>query len=98
MFQDCSIDYKHDSLGANAVIIDIRYIMLHFINTRFKVSDQGVTDGYIILDDSSNTDKNVQIDNITTNGVIPTTLLNYNTLISTNSDGILSGVSDIRII
>ena len=98
MFQDCSIDYKHDSLVTNAVLIDIRYIMFHFINTRFKVSAQGVTDGYKILDDSTNTDLNVQIDNIVTNGVVPTTLLNYGTLISTDSSGVRSGVTDIRII
>ena len=98
MFQDCSIDYKHDSLGANAVIIDTRYVMFHFVNTRFKVSSQGVTDGYKILDDSTSTDLNVQIDNIVTNGVVPTTLLNYGTLISTDSSGIRSGVADIRII
>ena len=98
MFQDCSIDYKHDSLGASSVIMDTRYIMFHIINSRFKVSAQGVTDGYILLDDSTNTDKNVQIDNVVTNGVIPTTLLNYGVLISTDSSGIRSGFADIRII
>jgi hypothetical protein len=98
MFQDCSIDYRHDSLGANAVILDTRYVMFHFVNTRFKVSSQGVTDGYKVLDDSTSTDLNVQIDNIVTNGVVPTTLLNYGVLISTDSSGIRSGVTDIRII
>ena len=98
MFQDCSVNYKHDSLGASAVLIDIRYVMFHFINTRFKVSSQGVTDGYKILDDSTSTDLNVQIDNIVTNGVVPTNLLNYGTLISTDSSGIRSGIADIRII
>ena len=98
MFQDCSIDYKHDSLGASSVILDTRYAMFHLINTRIKVSTQGVTDGYILLDDSSNTDKNVQIDNVVTNAIIPTTLLNYGTAISSNSTGIRSGITDIRII
>ena len=98
MFQDCSMDYQHDSLGASSVIIDTRYIMFHIINSRFKVSAQGVTDGYILLDDSSNTDKNVQIDNVVTNAVIPTSLLNYGTAISSNSSGIRSGITDIRII
>lgn len=98
MFQDCSTNYKHDSLGANAVIMDTRYIMFHIINSRFKVSEQGVSDGYILLDDSSSTDKNVQIDNVVTNAVIPTALLNYGTAISSNSTGIRSGVTDIRII
>ena len=98
MFQDCSIDYKHDSLGANAVIMDTRYVMFHIINSRFKISSQGVTDGYILLDDSSNTDKNVQIDNVVTNAVIPTALLNYGTAISSNATGIRSGITDVRII
>ena len=98
MFQDCSIDYKHDSLGASSVILDTRYAMFHLINARIKVSTQGVTDGYILLDDSSNTDKNVQIDNVVTNAIIPTTLLNYGTAISSNSTGIRSGITDIRII
>lgn len=98
MFQDCSIDYKHDSLGASAVIMDTRYIMFHITNSRFKVSAQGVTDGYILLDDSSNTDKNVQIDNVVTNAVIPTALLNYGTAISSNATGIRSGITDVRII
>lgn len=98
MFQDCSVDYKHDSLGASSVIIDVRYIMFHIINSRFKVSAQGVTDGYILLDDSSTTDKNVQIDNIVTNAVVPTTLVNYGTAISSDASGVRSGITDIRII
>ena len=72
--------------------------MFHIINSRFKVSAQGVTDGYKILDDSTATDLNVQIDNIVTNGVVPTTLLNYEIAISSNSSGIRSGLTDIRII
>jgi len=98
MFQDCSIDYKHDSLAASSILIPTRYAMFHIINSRFKVSAQGVTDGYILLDDSTSTDLNVQIDNIVTNAIIPTTLLNYGTAISSNSSGIRSGVTDIRII
>jgi hypothetical protein len=98
MFQDCSVDYKHDSLGASAVLMPTRYVMFHIINSRFKVSAQGVTDGYILLDDSTNTDKNVQIDNVVTNAVIPTALLNYGTAISSNSTGIRSGVTDVRIV
>ena len=98
MFQDCSIDYKHDSLGSSAVLIPIRYVMFHIINSRFKVSAQGVSDGYILLDDSSNTDKNVQIDNVVTNAVIPTALLNYGVALSTDAAGVRSGVTDIRII
>ena len=98
MFQDCSMDYKHDSLGAGAILIPIRYIMFHIINSRFKVSAQGVTDNYSLLDDSTNTDKNVQIDNVVTNAQIPTSLVNYGTSISSNNEGIRSVVTDIRII
>tara|TARA_R100000908_G_scaffold31480_1_gene14201 strand:+ start:7098 stop:8750 length:1653 start_codon:yes stop_codon:yes gene_type:complete len=98
MFQDCSVNYKHDSLAASTVLMPTRYVMFHIINSRFKVSAQGVTDGYILLDDSSNTDKNVQIDNIVTNAVIPTTLLNYGVALSSGSSGVRSGVVDIRII
>ena len=47
---------------------------------------------------SSNTDKNVQIDNVVTNAVIPTTLLNYGVALSSDSSGVRSGVTDIRII
>ena len=98
MFQDCSVDYKHDSLAASTVLMPVRYVMFHIINSRFKISDQGVTDGYILLDDSTSTDKNVQIDNVVTNAVIPTDLVNYGTAISSNSTGIRSGITDVRII
>lgn len=98
MFQDCSMDYQHDSLGASAVLMPTRYVMFHIINSRFKISDQGVSDGYILLDDSTSTDKNVQIDNVVTNAVIPTDLVNYGTAISSNATGIRSGITDVRII
>lgn len=98
MFQDCSVDYKHTTLGAGAIVIPIRYAMFHIINSRFKVSSQGVTDNYSLLDDSTNTDKNVQIDNVVTNAQIPTSLINYGTSLSSNNEGIRSVVTDIRII
>lgn len=98
MFQDCSVDYQHDSLGAGAIIMPTRYIMFHITDSRFKVSAQGVTDNYSLLDDSTSTDKNVQITNVVTNAQIPTSLVNYGTAISSNNEGIRSVVTDIRII
>lgn len=102
IYKDCSIDYQHTSLGTNGVIMESRYAMINFDNTRFKVSSQGVTDSYIILDDSTDTDKEFAVygGGLYTNGFLPNDLVNINTELplSIDTTNIYQGLTKIRII
>ena len=96
MFQDCSIDYQSTGFTSGYTIFDTSYVMPHFDNTRFKVSDTS----YEIV--GSTVDKEIAVygGGLFTNGIVPDDTVNINTELAMSADttNVFSELNNIKII